>query len=631
MRRWRKQVKQWLAAVMVLCLLSISGCTYPKVVKKDGTSYTDSGNTTASEEAGTVEGSESGKQEKDGAYNEEQKAFADWCNEQFADSLKQSGTVNIHYMLKNPKEYGIEEKEEDISFGELSLDSMKKDAKENNKTYKELTAFSYDALTEEQKLTYDILKYYLELSIEEKGFELYNQLLSPDLGIPANVPVELAEYPMHSKEDVSTYLILLSKLPEYFEQLLEYEKQVAKEGLFISDETLEESLKQMKDFIKNPDANFLITTFAGRLEEIEGLSKKERKTLEQENEQAVKEYVIPAYQQLINKLYTLRGNGTNEGGLCGFAKGKEYYSLLAKYYTCSDMSVKEIEEMLDSRLDSLMERMTSLMIKKPSLLYDFDSITCSMTEPEEILEYLKKAMEKYFPECPEVTYTVKYVDESLAESLSPAFYMVPQIDNYVKNTIYINNKSSNYNPDGLFSILAHEGFPGHLYQTTYYNSTDPEPIRQVLNFGGYSEGWATYVELSSYELYDFGEDSDVIADMNQINTELSLALSSMADIGVNYHGWDKEELEIFLQEYGMNSDETVESLYRLVVEDPGNYLQYYVSYLEFWKLRCKMKSQLKEEFSCKEFHKLILDCGPSPFPVLEQQVEKYIDAAIKEN
>lgn len=620
MKQWREQVKRWLAFLMVLCLLFITGCSYPKVVKGD----TDDSGISNEVTSGTTDALGDREKKTTRDDSEEQQAFADWCREQFIDTLKQAGTLNLHYTLNNPKEYGIEESEKDISFGELSVENLKNNSKENRKTYKELNAFSYDALSKEQQITYDILKYYLEFAMEEEGFELYNQLLSPDLGVPANIPVELAEYPLHAKGDVTTYLTLLTKLPEYFEQLAAFEQQVAEKRLFISDETLDETIKQMEDFIEVPDNNFLITTFAERLDEIGKLSKKERNRLEQINEQRVKQYVIPAYEQLVKKLEKLRGSGTNEGGLCGYPKGKEYYELLAKYYTCSGMSVKEIEDMLDSRINSLMERLTALVIKHPSLIDDLDATACSMTEPEEILNYLRGAMKEYFPQCPEVTYTVKYVDESLAESLSPAFYMVPQIDNYEKNTIYINNKSSNYDASGLFSTLAHEGFPGHLYQTTYYNSTNPEPIRHVLNFGGYSEGWATYVELSSYELYDFGENSDAIADINQINTELSLALSSMADIGVNYHGWDKSELKEFLQEFGMDDADTVESLYRLVVEDPGNYLQYYVSYLEFWQLRCRAKSQLKEQFRCKDFHKVVLDCGPSPFPVLEKQVEEYI-------
>lgn len=630
MKQWRERVKNWLAFVMVLCLVLVTGCSYPKVVEEQGASYSGSSNKAASDVPEATQ-EKTDKQKKEANDGKEQKEFADWCREQFTDTLKQAGTLNLHYTLNHPEEYGIEEDERDISFGELSVEELKNNSRENRKTYKELNGFSYGALSKEQQLTYDIVKYYLEFAMEEEGFELYNQLLSPDLGVPANVPVELAEYPLHSKKDVVTYLTLLTKLPEYFEQLATFEQQVAEEKLFISDETLDETIKQMEAFIETPDSNFLITTFAERLEEIGQLSKKEQKRLEQENEQRVKQYVIPAYEQLIKRLEALRGSGTNDGGLCGYSKGREYYELLVKYYTCSDMSVKEVEDMLDSRLNSLMERLTALIIKHPSLIDDMDTITCSMTEPDEILNYLKEAMKEYFPECPEVTYTVKYVDESLAESLSPAFYMVPQIDNYKKNTIYINNKSSNYDPSGLFSTLAHEGFPGHLYQTTYYNSTNPEPIRQVLNFGGYSEGWATYVELSSFELYDFGENSDAVADVNQINTELSLALSSMADIGVNYHDWDKSKLKEFLQDYGMDDDETVNSLYRLVVEDPGNYLQYYVSYLEFWQLRCRAKSQLKDKFHCKDFHKVVLDCGPSPFPVLEKQVEEYIDAFMAQN
>lgn len=597
--------KRILCFLLCFVLLLCSGCSF------SGSS--DSGN--GSSGNGTVEDSVSDK--------EEQEKFQQWCREQFTDTLEEMDTLNLHYTLKNPETYGITEEAEDISFGDISVEDMKESDEENTETYQELKSFSYKKLTEEQQLTYDVLEFYLELCEAGKGFELYNFLLSPDLGIPANIPVSLAEYPLYSAEDVETYLTLLQKLPEYFQQLTAYEKEVSAEGLFISDATLDDSLKQMRDFIEKPESNYLITTFSERLDEIQGLSKKQKRAYEKQNQERVQKYVIPAYQQLIEEMEALRGTGTNEGGLCHFEKGKEYYSYLAKYYTCSDMEVEEIWDILEQRLKNLMKRLSVLVVKDPELFDKYDSIQYSMTDPNEILVYLQKQMQEYYPECPSVNYTVKHVDESLAESLSPAFYMVPQIDNYKDNTIYINDKSSNFLQEDLFSTLAHEGFPGHLYQTTYYDSTNPEPLRQILNFGGYSEGWATYVELSSYELYDFGEDDAALTDLCQIESELSLALSSMADIGVNYKGWDKSRLKEFLDNYNMGENSIVDSIYTLVVEDPANYLQYYVSYLEFWNLRCKAKTE-KRSFTSREFHKVILDCGPAPFTVLEKQVDKYL-------
>lgn len=603
-------VKRNLCLLLCIGMLAFSGCSFP-----NGSNADNSHKSSNSSESVDLDSEQAKK---------EQKAFDDWCQEQFVDTMEEMDTINLHYTLNHPENYGIEEKEEDISFGSISVEDIQQSDEENTKTYKDLKKFSYKLLTKEQKLTYDVMDFYLALGEEGKGFELYTTALSPDLGIPANIPVELAEYPLHSAKDVEIYLTLLTKLPDYFKELAEYERQVSKAGLFISDATLDDSLKQMKEFIANPEQNYLITTFKERVETIEELSKEQKENYTKQNESSVKKYIVPAYEQLIQDMDKLRGTGKNEGGLCHFKKGKDYYSYLAKYYTCSNMKVSEIWSILSERMDNLMERLSNLVQRDPGVFDDYDAIRYSMTEPNEILTYLQKAMQEYYPECPSVNYTVKHVDESLAESLSPAFYMVPQIDNYKDNTIYINDKSSNFRQDDLYSTLAHEGFPGHLFQTTYYDSTNPEPIRQILNFGGYCEGWATYVELSSYELYDFGSNDAAVTDLCQIESEISLALSSMADIGVNYKGWDKSRLKVFLDEYNMGDADIVNDVYTLVVEDPGNYLQYYVSYLEFWNLRCMAKTELDDAFSSREFHKVILDCGPAPFSVLEKQVKEYI-------
>lgn len=596
--------------LLVITLLLPSGCSLPQFTDQNGT------DTTIKE----YQAERDQKQAK-----QEQQRFQKWCDAQFLDTLKQSGTLNLHYTIDDLSKYGITENKDDITFGDLSLESAREDAKEVKKCYKELKAFDYDSLTKDQQDTYDILDYYLKLNCDFEGYELYGQYLSPDLGLPANIPVELAEYPLRSVENVDTYLILLSKLPEYFAQLAQYEKEVAEEGLFISDDTLNETVKQMEDFVKDPENNYLITTFAARLDAIDGLGSAEKEKYIAANKDAVNTYIISAYKTLIKQLQKLKGKGTNEGGLCGYKKGKEYYSLLTRSNTCSNMKVTQVEKMVKNRLKILMKRLQKLVAKNPDIFDQYETSTCKWKDPDQILTYLKKEIGDYFPECPDVTYQVKYVDASLAEYLSPAFYMVPQIDNYKNNTIYINNKSSSYSEDSLYQTLAHEGFPGHLYQTTYYNETNPEPLRQILNFGGYSEGWATYVELSSFELYDYGEEDADITDLNQIETELSLALSTLADIGVNYHGWNKKRLRQFLDDYNMGTADVVNDLYQLVINDPANYQQYYVSYLEIWQLRCKAKSEAKH-FNIKDFHKVILESGPSPFPYLEQKVEAYIAA-----
>lgn len=626
--RHKSIYKKMLALLMIfVMLLSFAGCDMPKTAGDndgDQASTEQVAGTDVAKPKGDVNYNPADMQFTD-AQKDEQSRFDQWLDDQFVDTLKEMDTVNRHYLIEDTSVYNLKEKLTETNLGEMSVADMKKSVEENKKCLKELQEFNRENLVKEQQVTYDVLKFYLDIGLAGEGFEYYDAGLSPTLGVPANLPVTLAEFPLETLEDTTVYISCLEQVPKYFEQMIAFEKEVSENGFFVSDDVLEDSLKQMKDFIANPDQNYLITTFANRIASIKDMTDAQKEKTVKQNEEYVKKYVIPAYQNMIDELTKLKGTGKNPGGLCNFEKGKEYYSYLAKYYTCSDMSVEDIKRILQDRIDNLMTRLRKTTMKNPSLYTSFDSISYDFDSPEKALEYLKEEAGKYFPMCDHVSYEIKEVDASLAESLSPAFYMIPQIDNYEKNTIYINNKSSNYSENSLFPTLAHEGFPGHLLQTTYYNSTNPHPIRQVMNYGGYAEGWATYVELGSYEMYNYGDDDEALTDMSQIETEFSLCLSALADIGVNYDGWDKMQLTEFLDEYNMGETETVNSVYNLVVEDPGNYLQYYVSYLEFWNLRCKAKSELKEKFDIKEFHTVLLDAGPSPFTVLEKLVDDYVD------
>ena len=81
------------------------------------------------------------------------------------------------------------------------------------------------------------------------------------------------------------------------------------------------------------------------------------------------------------------------------------------------------------------------------------------------------------------------------------------------------------------AIFVHEGYPGHLYQTVYYASTKPDPLRSIFNFGGYVEGWATYAEMGSYYLADSLTREQAV--LLQKNSSILLALYALADMGIH--------------------------------------------------------------------------------------------------
>lgn len=548
-----------------------------------------------------------------------QKDFDKFLSNLFIDNVT-SDSITLHYTLKDPTKYGITKLTPTL--GQLTDAEFKKDEKETNNTLKKLKTFNYSQLTQKQQTTYKVVKDYYETEKKSNGLSYYSTVISPTIGLQAQLPTILAEYNFYSKDDVTTYIALLNLVDDYFNQIIDFEKKKSKDGLFMADFAVNDIVDQCNEFIKNTDNNYLITTFNNKIDQISGLTDDEKNAFKESNKTAVLNCIIPSYQKLITELTSLKGKGTNKGGLCNFPSGKKYYEYLFESQTGSDSTVNEMKSTLETRLKKKYLELHSIITTSPDVLSVFGSKGSDITDPSQILAKLKEEITKYYPKAPNTSYEVKYVDKSLEDNLSPAFYMTPPIDDYNSNVVYINN--SQVDAVSLFPTLAHEGYPGHLYQVTYYNSTKPNPIRQVLNFGGYTEGWATYVENQSYELE--GLNNDALVKLSQVYSEISLALPTIIDIGVNYDGWTLKDTEKFISSYGFNSS-AAEKIYHSVIEEPGNYLQYYVGYLQFSQLKDYASKKLGNKFNIINFNKALLDVGPAPFSVVKEQVDKYITNA----
>ena len=204
----------------------------------------------------------------------------------------------------------------------------------------------------------------------------------------------------------------------------------------------------------------------------------------------------------------------------------------------------------------------------------------------------------------------------MEEYLSPAFYMIPAIDNAKENVIYLN---PGHMPDdlSLFTTLAHEGYPGHLYQTVYFNAAQPDPIRSLLNFGGYTEGWATYSEMLSYYFAPIEKEQ---ATLMQRNNSVLLGLYALADMGIHYDGWTLLDTVSFFRSYGITDTEAIEEIYDLILSDPANYLKYYIGYVEFLELKKEAIEKWGKDFSQERFHQAVLDVGPAPFELVREYI-----------
>ena len=535
--------------------------------------------------------------------------FEEYTKELFCSEVA-SNTINLHYTLKNPEDYGITGSEVSLGSFESDTDMIKVSA-EN--MWQSLQKFSYDGLDLQNRITFDILGYQIKTIERNADYILYEEPLGLVSGVQTQLPVVLSEYRFYDRQDVETYLELLEMTEDYFDSLIKFEREKAEKGLFMADYALDTVLDQCRAFLDMGDGNYLYSTFADRVKDVKELTKEEISDYIQDNALAVSDYIFPAYEKLISALEELRGTGENEKGLVYLPDGADYYELVVRQSTGSDRSVEEMEDLTRRQMTDDLEAMEQVL---GITTEEAQEAAAAMTQDsaELILSKLQDGIKEAFPEAPDTALEIKYVPEEMEEHLSPAFYMIPAIDNTEENVIYINRAHMNDDLT-LFTTLAHEGYPGHLYQTVYYENTDPDPIRSVMDFGGYVEGWATYAEMGSYYLTPLSKEQAVLL---QKNSSIILGLYALADMGIHYEGWSRMDTVAFFSNYGITDAETIERIYELIIGSPGNYLKYYIGYVEFLELKKDWAEEKGTGFSQKEFHEAVLEVGPAPFDIVEK-------------
>ncbi len=524
-----------------------------------------------------------------------------------------ANTISLHYTLRSPSDYGIA----DIpaTYGSLSSDPVAAKASVRN-VLSSLQEFDPDTLSSENTLTFKILDTYLKNASTGTDYLLYQEPLGPVSGIHTQLPVLLSEYSFYDTQDVETYLALLKETPSYFDSVIRFEQKKAASGLFMPDYQADSVLDTCQSFIDMGKENYLVSTFNERIASLDLLPENKKDSFQKENMKLVTEEIYPAYQNLITAIKSLKGKGMNEQGLSHFPYGKKYYEYLVRQTTGCNESISRLRLMTRAQILEDLSVMQKVLFPADAALTKASVL--EQTSPDSMLDDLRSKITDTFPEIPDVDFQVKYVPESMQDYLSPAFYMIPAIDNLTENVIYINNgqTASGLN---LYTTLAHEGYPGHLYQTVYFSASEPDPIRSILDFGGYVEGWATYAEMMSYYLAPLPKTE---ASLLQKNNSVILGLYALADMGIHYDGWSVTDTVRFFSDYGINDPNAVQSVYKLIIGSPANYLKYYIGYLKFYELKKEMADALGNQFSQKEFHRAVLDVGPAPFEIVYDEVEK---------
>ncbi len=576
--------------------------------------------------------------------------FSAFAQAFFLDEV-QANPIHFHYTIDNPAAYGVDE-------SSLTL-PVYQPGDAANEMYalslarKNLSAIDPDALNNENRRLYELLDSYLAAAASTASYPYFSEPLSPSSGVPSELPILFSEYRLDDKADIENYLSILTQIPSYFEGLLIYEQEKADAGLFMSDLTADRVIRQCTDLLDassiEKGTHFLEITFKSRLQQLtekEILTAGEVDSYVSEHNRLLTTVVVPAYDHLADGLTVLKGSGKPTCGLAGQENGRDYYRALVRLRTGSYRDIDEIKRLLARDLRFNYESLVALLSANPALkemIAKSPSLLPEMT-PEEILADLQSEIGEEFPPIPAgrnsapIRSTIKYVDASLEAYSAPAFYMMPPIDNICNNLICLNAKDTE-DDLSLFTTLAHEGYPGHLYQTVYSKRYQEQenilPLGNVLYYGGFVEGWAMYVELGSFDraIELAGKSHPEAAAYYQVcrlDRQFRLGLYSLLDIAIHYDNASFEDVQKLCYCLGLTDSASLAALYQYIAEEPCNYLKYYLGYLEILELKKQAAvlwsepNQTTAVFHDKEFlyrfHSFLLQNGPADYRTLARRL-----------
>ena len=634
----RMQLRKKIAAVLVcVFLLSLTGCDSGNA-KAPGVSMKEGATEFATSDVAVEKPTETSTEE------EPEYEYAEGENEDFQELLKEyreavliADSSSYNSLVRNGESIGIERPEAtlgDADFSEEGIEKKKKKAKEK---YDELIKFENEPLNEDERFTYRCLKDEFERDmIFYDNIYLYDPF-SPGNGQHEALGSVLTDYRFECKEDIDDYIELMRQSRTFFNKLLEFEKVKSEKGFFMSDATADRVIEQCDTFMKDKENHFVLEAFDQRMEEADFLTDEEKAEYKKVNKEVFEDSVMGAYQDLKDGIQSLKGTGKNDKGLCYFDGGKEFYKNYIFPTRCGSSKTPEEEiEILDKRIDDTMMEIASLYYSNMEAFEKFEDARMDKKvfeayhdmSAEELLDMYQTDYRDDFPiEGDNIPFTIDFMGEKRGKisETTGAYYKLCPVDDPDYNHICVNDYSTD--DDELVSNLSHEGFPGHMLQTSYFRKTNPNPARSVSFNLGYIEGWAVYASTYLLENLDFKgevENAKLYGKGYRLYQDYIFLIEGRIDIGVNYEGWSEEEVMNYMTEEGLtpNDDTDVVSAY---AADPGVMLSYSVGYVELLEQKEKAEEELGSKFDLKEFHKAFLDVGPCQYKFLSEKIDEYIE------
>lgn len=560
----------------------------------------------------------------------EQARFDEFLNRQFVETMESDYTT-AHVYLQDAAAFGVDAEAIPVDLGARPTQQAFDAARaETDATVEEFNTFDRALLTPQQQDDYDVFRFEADLAqaMNDSRFDYQACLFESMSGLHYQLPTLFSDWDVRSAQDAQDLATLLADVRGYVDAALAYTREQAQRGLLMID------FDSVLDYCAGIcDAGMDSEVLASMCAAVDalGLAEDEAQACRQAICEAFETSFLPAYADIVDELERLRGEAqNNEMGLAMRANGRDYYELLMRMNTGSDMTVEQVRESMEQAYDECLRTMMALLASDPSLAQTMLEPLpgTGYTDYGSMLDDIQKKMAADFPAVGDLAYEIRDISPEIASSSGVAAYFnIPPLDGAAVRQLRVNPLGVDVGALSTYTTVAHEGFPGHMYQYAYlYENLDSAYRKAVVSMPAYTEGYAVYAEYEALRYLD-GYDDGLLAvyRCNELATYYAIIL---ADIGIHYDGWTQAQFADFMGEMGFVMDaEGVEGQYRQLQANPCTFEAYYVGYWQIAQYKDEAREAMGEAFSEQGFNEALLEAGAAPFSVVARHIRAYADGA----
>ncbi len=591
---------------------------------------------------------------------EDNAAFGTWLDNFFVEYLG-NDYISWNIYTADSAAFGLERNAEDKA---VWYTYEKYDATDIEEAYSdfsgymdELDSFSTQQLSEDDLVSYNrvysFLEYYTDFYSAATPDSLLMDLHYVDSfgGYPADFETYFRAYTLRKEADVIDMIDYINSLPDAFASYIDYVSDRADAGYALSNYTITEMISYLDSVFEQGASYYLPGELVNKINAADFLTDAQKETYAAEINSAFEDSFMPAFEALATDLADYADSLVGSEGywaVYGEKAAAKYEADLRDLLGLYNITMEEYKTKLDSYMNQTRRGFASANSAYTGLSGDASTLAKAIVNGSTVLitTSVEKGMEESYIDflindfaptivpslksTPEVD--ISYMDDAAAAvSNAVAYYMKSALDNTTSEFITLNRKNLGSDKTDTLSTLAHEGYPGHLYEYVYNKELNISNIAKIMTYTGHAEGWATYVQL---KLYDYLKThNNKTADMQSAiaaaldylyyNQLMGFLLYTEMDYAINYEGADVDRVGDLLTDYGYNSS-YAQDLFRTLIEMPTQYAAYGFGQAYMLELHKDAEEELGGLYNEVDFNRVLLSHGWCSLDELKDISTQYI-------